>query len=149
MNPEEPNVDAPLASLRAAMQSVEAPAGLDAVLAARFRRHHKVQRPRLWWLPPLALAATVAAVTWIVRSPMTAPIVPAAVIESDSGPFLALKPLERIALEPGTTVVSSEFPRALLADWGLPVSPERAGELVRAETLYAPDGEMLAIRLIN
>jgi hypothetical protein len=67
----------------------------------------------------------------------------------DPGPFLALKPLERIALEPGTTVVASEFPRALLADWGLPVSPDRAGEPVRAEFLYSPDGEALAVRLIN
>jgi hypothetical protein len=68
---------------------------------------------------------------------------------SDDAPFLALRPLERIALEPGTTVVATEFPRALLADWGLPVSPDRAGEPVRAEMLYSADGEALAIRLIN
>ena len=48
-----------------------------------------------------------------------------------------------------TTVVASEFPRALLADWGLPVAPDRAGEPVRAETLYSADGEPLAVRLIN
>ena len=68
---------------------------------------------------------------------------------ADTGPFLALKPLERIALEPGTTVVTTEFPRALLADWGLPVSPDRAGEPVRAEMLYSADGEPLAVRLVN
>ena len=74
---------------------------------------------------------------------------PDIVIESDDAPFLALKPIERIALEPGTTVVTSEFPRALLADWGLPVAPDRAGEPVRAETLYSADGEALAVRLVN
>jgi hypothetical protein len=68
---------------------------------------------------------------------------------ADPGPFLALKPLERIALEPGTTVVETEFPRALLADWGLPVDPDRADEPVRAEMLYSPDGEALAVRLIH
>ena len=40
-------------------------------------------------------------------------------------------------------------PRALLADWGLPVEPDRAGEPVRAELLYSADGEALAVRLIN
>jgi hypothetical protein len=70
--------------------------------------------------------------------------------QADAGPFLALRPLERIALEPGNaTVVETEFPRALLADWGLPVSPERAGEPVRAEMLYSADGEPIAVRLIQ
>ncbi|MEP7262536.1 MAG: hypothetical protein ABI669_15105 [Usitatibacter sp.] len=151
MNPEEP-VDNALALLRGEMQSVQAPAALENVLAARFRRQHRAPRPLLWWMPPLALAATVAVVSWMVRAPMpsapaTTPSTTRAVV--DDGPFLALKPLERIALEPGSTVVATEFPRALLADWGLPVSPDRAGEPVRAEMLYSAGGEALAIRLIN
>jgi hypothetical protein len=130
-----------------------APGALEETLVARFRKQKReARRPRLWWMPPLALAATVAIVSWMVRTPLPLPqlatIAPTAV-ESDPGPFLALKPLERIALEPGTTVVSTEFPRALLADWGLPVSPDRAGEPVRAEMLYSADGEALAVRLIN
>jgi hypothetical protein len=130
-----------------------APDALEGALVARFRKQRREsRRPRLWWMPPLALAATVAIVSWMVRAPLPLPqlasVAPAAV-ESDPGPFLALKPLERIALEPGTTVVSTEFPRALLADWGLPVSPDRAGEPVRAEMLYSADGEALAVRLIN
>ena len=86
----------------------------------------------------------------MVRAPLPGPAVaPVDAIAEDPGPFLALKPLERIAIEPSTTVVATEFPRALLADWGLPVSPDRAGEPVRAEMLYSADGEALAIRLIN
>jgi len=89
-------------------------------------------------------------VSWMVRGPLPSPVVQAmAVPAEDPGPFLALRPLERIALEPSTTVVATEFPRALLADWGLPVSPDRAGEPVRAEMLYSADGEALAVRLIN
>jgi hypothetical protein len=99
-------------------------------------------------MPPLALAATVAMVSWVIRAPLPQPPV-AAAAEADAGPFLALRPLERIALEPGTTMVTTEFPRALLADWGLPVSPDRAGEPVRAEMLYSADGEPLAVRLLN
>jgi hypothetical protein len=66
-----------------------------------------------------------------------------------TGPFLALRPLERIALEPQATVVATEFPRALLAGYGLPVSPERAGEPVRAEMLVSSTGETLAVRVIE
>lgn len=143
-------LDPRLAQLRAAMRSVSAPPALDDVLAARFRRHHRMPRPSLWWVPPLALAATIGLVSWIIRAPLP-PLPPqaSAPAPADPGPFLALKPLERIALEPGSTVVTTEFPRALLADWGLPVSPDRAAEPVRAEMLYAPNGEALAIRLIN
>ena len=150
MNPDR-IVDLALSDLRGALQDVNAPAALEGALAARFRRQHRAARPSLWWMPPLALLATAAVVSWMIRAPHTssnAQAVPAA-FEADAGPFLALKPLDRIALEPGTTVVTSEFPRALLADWGLPVAPDRAGEPVRAETLYSADGEALAIRLVN
>ena len=148
----ERNTDHALADLRAALHGVGAPPALEGALAARFRRQHRASRPRLWWMPPLALLATAAIVSWMIRAPappMHAAALQADALAADPGPFLALKPLDRIALEPGTTVVASEFPRALLADWGLPVSPDRAGEPVRAEMLYSADGEALAIRLIN
>ncbi len=146
--------------LKSALARVEAPANLESSLVAEFRdrlaRERRAARPRLWWMPPLAMAATVAVVSWIARSPATLPqaeplpdpAVPL-VAASDQGPFLALRSLERIALEPQATVVATEFPRALLAQWGLPVSPERAGEPVRAELLYSAEGEALAVRLLN
>jgi hypothetical protein len=145
-------IDTRLSELRQALQAVSPPAALEGALAARFRRADRARRPNLWWMPPLALLATAAVTSWMIRAPvppMHAPLAAIAAVDPDAGPFLALKPLERIALEPGTTVVASEFPRALLADWGLPVSPDRAGEPVRAEMLYSADGEALAIRLIN
>jgi len=154
MSTYAPETDAALASLRGALPELSPPPALEAALGAHFRRVHRRPRPSLWWMPPLALAATVAVVSWMIRGAhapeaAVAAAAPDIVIESDEGPFLALKPLERIALEPGTTVVTSEFPRALLADWGLPVAPDRAGEPVRAETLYSADGEALAVRLVN
>jgi hypothetical protein len=141
------NLDSRLAALRAELNTLNAPPALESVLTAQFRRTHG-KRPALWWMPPLALAATLGVVSWMVRVPH--PVSPAVqVVTADPGPFLALRPLERIALEPSTTVVETEFPRALLADWGLPVEPDRAGEPVRAELLYSADGEALAVRLIN
>ena len=108
-------------------------------------------------MPPLAMAATVAVVSWIARHPGGVAGCGAAARSGtrrssparEGGPFLALKSLERIALEPQATVVATEFPRALLAQWGLPVAPERAGEPVRAEMLYSAEGEALAVRLLD
>ncbi len=148
---EEFLLDSRLDDLKRAMESLQAPATIEDALVARFRRKHRAStRPPLWWVPPLALAATIVLVSWMVRMPTPAsPVEATSAASEDPGPFLALKPLERIALEPSTTVVATEFPRALLADWGLPVSPDRAGEPVRAEMLYSAEGEPLAIRLIN
>ena len=151
---EDTLLDLKLDELKRELAMVEAPADMERALARRYRdaRASLAPRPRLWWMPPLALAAAVAVVSWIARAPLHAPVAEpsAAMSEADAGPFLALKPLERIALEPGTTIVrTTEFPRALLADWGLPVPPERAAEPVRAELLYSVDGEPLAVRLLN
>ncbi len=143
-------LDLKLDELKRELGTVAAPDALEKSLVARFKAKPRPERPRLWWMPPLALAATIAMVSWVIRAPLQGPGVPAAAApEADAGPFLALRPLERIALEPGTTMVTTEFPRALLADWGLPVSPDRAGEPVRAEMLYSADGEPLAVRLLN
>jgi hypothetical protein len=143
-------LDLKLDELKRELGTVAAPDALEKALVARFKATRRPERPRLWWMPPLALAATIAMVSWVIRAPLQQPEVSAAAApEADAGPFLALRPLERIALEPGTTMVTTEFPRALLADWGLPVSPDRAGEPVRAEMLYSADGEPLAVRLLN
>jgi hypothetical protein len=152
-------LDLKLDELKRELGGMHAPDAMENTLRARFRKTQPVAaaRPRLWWMPPLALAATIAIASWMIRGPMPeshslvslAP--PTTTIEGDRdpGPFLALQPLERIAHEAGTRVVTTEFPRALLADWGLPVSPDRAGEPVRAEMLSSADGEPLAVRLLN
>jgi hypothetical protein len=144
-----------LDEVRNELAAVHAPDVLEAALVARFRTTRTAtNRPRLWWMPPLALAATIAIVSWMIRGPVPAGddivVLAGSAIERDAGPFLALRPLERIAKESGTTtVVATEFPRALLASWGLPVSPDRAAEPVRAEMLYSAEGEPLAVRLLN
>jgi hypothetical protein len=44
-------------------------------------------------------------------------------------------------------MVETEVPRTTLASLGLPVTPENAGDSVKAEMLVAADGEPLALRL--
>ena len=151
---QETLLDLKLDALRNELAGIAAPGAIEPALLERFRATRPAApRPRLWWIPPLALAATIALVSWMIRGPL--PDDPALVslaahsIDGDPGPFLALRPLERIAAEPGTTVVTTEFPRALLADWGLPVAPDRANEPVRAQMLYSASGEPLAVRLLD
>jgi hypothetical protein len=144
-------LDLKLEHLARELATHSAPPALESALAARFRAATPTRRPAYWWLPPLALAATVALVTWIVRAPAPPPSpaeVSAGAENDPDGPFLALRPLEKIALD-GTTVVDTQFPRALLAGWGLPVAPERAAEPVHAQMLYSAEGEPLAVRLVK
>jgi hypothetical protein len=44
-------------------------------------------------------------------------------------------------------VVRTELPRERLAELGLPYDPARAGDLVHAELLMHPSGDVLAVRL--
>jgi hypothetical protein len=150
-------LDLKLDELKRELSDTHAPDAMEAALRKRFRKVKPVgaARPRLWWMPPIALAATIAVTSWMIRGPvpqgqdLVALAPPTTTLEGDPGPFVALQPLDRIAAERSTRVVTTEFPRALLADWGLPVSPDRAGEPVRAEMLYSADGEPLAVRLLN
>jgi hypothetical protein len=63
--------------------------------------------------------------------------------------FVALEPLERIALEPQPRMVEAEVPRTMLAPLGVAVTPENAGDTVLAEMLVAADGQPLALRFSN
>jgi hypothetical protein len=143
-------LDLRLDALRRAAAAESAPDTLESALTAHFRMHARARR---WQraLLPLAAAAALALVAWIVRAP--APRGPATAspisAKTDGGPFLALRPLDAVALERGVTVVAAQFPRALLAEWGLPVAPDRAAEPVHAEMLYSAAGEPLAVRLVR
>jgi hypothetical protein len=151
---DESRLEDRLAELRSATRGLEPPPQVEARLKKAFRAkaRREAVRPRLWWIPPFALAATVAVVSWIARGPVDVPVpsaAPAQAALDDAGPFVALRPLDRIALEPAATVVRTEFPRAYLAQLGLAVAPERAGEPVQAELLYSADGEALAVRVLD
>lgn len=106
-------------------------------------------------VPTAALALSLAFVGWMTLAPLLgqaprAPIdAPASTQVPSDAPFIALQPIERIALERDATVVSTTFPRALLANFGMPVSPERAGESVRADMLLSVSGQPLALRIIE
>jgi len=103
-----------------------------------------------WLAWPLALAAALGIITWTLRSPTpdeTAPErMPTVRAATD---FIPVVPVADIARTRGAYVVSTQVPRTMLADFGLPVSPARAAETVASELLVRPDGTVLAVRFFE
>ena len=66
----------------------------------------------------------------------------------DAGPFIALQSLEQIALEPRPRLIEAAIPRMWLAAYGVAVSPELAGDSLRAEMLVSANGQPLAMRFL-
>jgi hypothetical protein len=116
------------------------------------RRWYQVRWPR-HWLPALALGGTLAtAVVALCMLVMQVPAGgdrprPAQARADEDAPFIALDSAERIAREPAPRMVETEIPRSSLAALGIPLTPENAGDTLRAELLVAADGQALALRL--
>lgn len=154
---EQPDRDlqAPFAALRTAMADVKAPRGVEKELMDAFarqfppRRWYQVLSPRQWGMAGSAALAAVLAVALLPQAPQTAVSPNAAVLASfdDGAPFIALESAERIEQETGARMLETELPRTSLAALGVPVTPETAGESVRAELLVGADGSPLALRL--
>ncbi len=152
-------LDAQLDHLRRELSLVSAPPALETRLASAFAAHHRRQAGIARWrgllgpalAPGFAVAASLGLAVWMMLAPV-APMLqsPAAPVASlgDETPFIALAPLERIALEPKPRVVQTTVPRMMLASYGVAVSPEVAGEQMRAEMLLSAGGQPLAMRFI-
>ncbi|MFL6659932.1 MAG: hypothetical protein ACJ8GW_17750 [Massilia sp.] len=153
MNDErDPVLDAPVMALRKAMATLESPPGVEKELLAAFAQHfprrrwYQVLSPAQWGMGSgLAALGLVLAVS---LHPERAPG-PATVLAGlDRGAFIALESAERIEEESEPHMLETEVPRTALAALGVPVSPENAGDSVRAELLVGADGSPLALRLI-
>lgn len=152
-----PSRDPLFDTLRAEMDKLDAPRGVEKELLQAFAR--QFPRRRRWYrLPARAwalaggLAAACAAVALAVAT-LHAPdgrgdhATPVFTRADDGGLFIALDSIERIEQEPSPRMVATEVSRTSLAALGLPLTPENAGDSVRAEMLVAADGQPLALRL--
>jgi hypothetical protein len=146
--------------LQGAIELLVAPAHLELELVAAFKSQHakaqagKRRRELIahWFAPGFALAASVGMSAWMVLAPMAQPV-PEAIQPGDaqlyvSTPFFALQSLDQIALEPQPRVIETAVPRMWLASYGVPVSPETAGDSLRAEMLVSATGQPLAMRFL-
>jgi hypothetical protein len=151
-----------LDSLRRATESFAAPAHLEAVLLTAFKaRHagnHSCRRGgnliASWFAPGIALVASVGMSAWMVLAPLARPAldpgIDSAAVASKfiDTPFIALQSLEQIAREPQPRVIETAVPRMWLASYGMAVSPEMAGDSLRAEMLVSASGQALAMRFL-
>lgn len=149
---------APLAALRSAMDTEHAPAQVEqelmAAFAARFppKRWYHALSPGQWRIG--VGGAALVAVMALVLTPQTTPSINATEGQSissvdEGSPFIALESTERIEQEINPRVLEADLPLTILASLGLPVSPETAGDSVRAEMLVGADGSPLALRLVS
>jgi hypothetical protein len=155
--PDDPLFDA----LRGEMAKLDAPRGVEKELMQAFAR----QFPRKRWYQKLALkrwalagglSTAVTAITvfsLMLHNPRLA-VDPDArshslVTRDGGGLFIALESPERIEQEPAPRVVETEVSRSSLAPLGIPLTPENAGDTVKAEMLLGADGQPLAVRLTS
>ena len=150
-----PDLAAPLAALRAGMATLDAPRGVEKELMAAFsqqfppRRWYHALSPRQWGLAGgVGSTAMVALLALSLRAPAPGQDGRSAGA-LDAGPFIALESAERIKQEANPQMIEADVPRAALASLGVPVSPENAGDSVRAELLVGADGSPLALRLVS
>ena len=152
-------LDAPMTALRQEMAKLNTPRYVEKELMQAFAAQFPRQ-PR-WWerfaTPGWSLGASFASVLLVVLAfgLSGGPRLPSGgagqplVSRGSDGVFIALDSAERIEAEPEPRVIETEVPRSTLASFGVSVTPENAGDQVKAEMLVGADGAPLALRLTS
>jgi hypothetical protein len=117
---------------------------------ARVPRSERASERWVAW--PIALAASIFAISFIVRQAPPqdpVPVASADALREVSREFLAVAPVDEIARAGDAYVLPARLPRMALSQLGLPVDPQRVGEAVDTELLVRPDGAVLALRFVH
>ena len=155
-----PLLDDRLRALSTALADVGPPAGVDraiaAAIASKSRRAHRDDARtgilERWLAWPVALVASIFAISFIVRQGPPEELVPglaAETLREASQAFMPVVSADVIAGAGDTYVMSARLPRMTLAQLGLPVNPERIGDAVETELLVRADGAVLALRFVH
>jgi hypothetical protein len=148
----------PFDALRSEMAKLDAPRCVEKELMQAFAQ--QFPRKQRWFAklatPGWSIAGSLASAALVLLVFVLAPQAPHLRGEGrpllgvgSGGAFIALESLERIEAEPSPRMIETQVPRTSLAGLGLPVTPENAGDSVKAEMLVAADGEPLALRLTS
>ena len=153
-------LNANLATLRTALASHTTPAAIEMRLNAAFAARQRGEGGSgarwlhglgQWFAPGSAIALSVSLSAWLLLSaPPAAMVLPSAnqftAWSQSDAPFIALRPLSQIELEPNPRLIETSVPRLMLAEFGVSVSPELAGESMQAQMLVSAGGQPLALR---
>lgn len=140
-------------ALKEAVAGELPPSATDRAVAAAVDRAKLAPRSGArgdrWLAWPLALAASIAALSFIVRSlPPEAVVAEPAVAQASGDEFLPVVPIAEIERAGDALVVPARLPRTTLAQLGLPIDPARAADAIDAELLVRRDGSVLAVRFV-
>lgn len=146
-------LDRRLDALKDAVASELPPPATDRAIAAAVERAKRAPRNGArgdrWLAWPLALAASIAVLSFIVRSlPPEAVVAEPAVVQGSGDEFLPVVPMAEIERAGDALVVPARLPRTTLAQLGLPINPARAADAIDAELLVRRDGSVLAVRFV-
>jgi hypothetical protein len=150
-----PRLDAKLSELRESLADAAPPPSTDRAIAAAIAKAQRSlgrkspHRFGAWLAWPLGLAASIAVLSFVVRSlppPTPGETEPAAETAASFMPVVPIAELERAG---DTLVMPARMSRMSLAQFGLPIDPARAADAIDAELLVRPDGAVLAVRFIN
>lgn len=158
-NHPNPHLDAALRSLREQTLTLDTPPAVEDTLLAAFAQQHPPPK-KARWLQRLALpgwhagsglaslGGAVLAIMLVLALPADRHVPARNASLDDSGDFFALVDAAHIAQEPAPQLVETNVTRNSLAGLGVSLSPDNAGDLVRAQFLIGADGQPLALRLL-
>jgi len=161
MSIDDDALDRRLSALKRELAALKPPPAVDRAIAAAIAgRERAASHParRFTWRGrertlawPLALAAALGVIAWTLRAPRPDEPLPQKTVAAAPAAtdFIPIVPVADIAQARGAYVVSTQMPRTMLADFGLPVSPVRAAEPVESELLVRADGTVLAVRFLE
>ncbi|MFO1313836.1 MAG: hypothetical protein U1F41_17415 [Burkholderiales bacterium] len=150
------NLDRGFAALKASVAGEQPPLATDRAIDAAIRgaatgakRAPASTRGDRWLAWPLALAASIAILSFVVRSlPPEAVVAEPAAFKSSGDEFMPVVPIADIERAGDAMVVPARLPRTTLAQLGLPINPARAADAIDAELLVRRDGSVLAVRFV-
>jgi hypothetical protein len=155
-----PVLDDRLRALSAALEDAEPPPGVDRAIAAAIAA--KTRHPQRaasgpgilerWLAWPVALVASICAISLIVRQTPPDDLLPGLAAETlgeAARTFTPVVSAEEIARAGDTYLMPARLPRMTLAQLGFPVNPERIGDAVDTELLVRADGAVLALRFVR
>jgi len=154
----ETDLDRRISALKEAVADALPPPSTDRAVEAAIVRAKRAPRQAArargerWLAWPLALAASIAVLSFVVRSlPPEAAVAPEAkppAARAGGDEFMPVVPIADIERARDALVVPARLPRMTLAQLGLPINPARAADAIDTELLVRRDGSVLAVRFV-